>query len=100
MLDLARLTKTPAEFPSKAFGEKDGGKLISLASLPKQGERTRVFPKLGLPKRRDSELAGIVLVNEGGGTAVRERVENCTQSRHTTALIAVEGRALEHLNRL
>ncbi len=74
MWDLGVLSKAPAVSPAAGF-EAEGVKAIFYQGPPYEGEATRVFAWLGLPRLAPGQKApGMVLVHGGGGTAFAEWV--------------------------
>ena len=88
---LADLTTAPAMTPAEGSVADGELRAIFFEGLPSRGKPTKVFAWLGVPKHRDGQLPGVVLVHGGGGTAFREWVERWNARGFAAISIAVEG---------
>ena len=69
MWDLPALSQAPKSYPAEPI-RAEGMRALFFEGLPYQGNPTRVFAWLGLPKVEPGrKVPGIVLVHGGGGTA-------------------------------
>jgi dienelactone hydrolase len=74
MWDMKALSKAPKVYPADGFDEK-GVKAIFYEGRPYEGQPTRVFAWVGLPKMQPGKkVPAMVLVHGGGGTAFADWV--------------------------
>jgi len=75
MWDLNALSEPPQTYPADEFRE-EGVQALFYDGLPFEGQPTRVFAWLGMPKvEPGTKVPGMVLVHGGGGTAFAEWVK-------------------------
>jgi len=91
VLRLSTLTTAPSFADAEDFESKGGIRPIYFDALDYEGQPTKVFAWLGIPKKATRKVPGIVLVHGGGGTAFREWVEKWNQNGFAAIAIAHEG---------
>lgn len=91
VLALGKLTSPPAMIDADEFDHVQGIRAIYFDALRYEGKSTKVFAWLGMPKKRDGKVPGIVLVHGGGGTAFRQWVAKWNERGFAAIAFAHEG---------
>lgn len=102
VLALASLVEAPmsGDVSGKRFVGRPGEmQELYFDALPYEGERTRVFALVQLPKGASEKdrVPGIVLVHGGGGSAFQQWVELWVKRGYAAISIAVEGQTDERI---